>query len=92
MIIVNVAVNVEAGTVTYTLKDEGYDHEFQGRQCHAVDLDPVEGAAARQMLRQLGYLHIGCELKPTGVVPWDTRHVEFWAKPELKPTEGGETP
>lgn len=87
MIVVSRAVDVEAGTVTYTLTDQGYDHEYQGRPCHAVEMDGADGDQLKHYLRMLGYQHIGCETQT-----WPPAHREFWAKPELPPAEGSQSP
>lgn len=86
MIVVTRSVDTKAGTITLVFDDQGYDHELQGQPCHAVEMDGPDGDALKHHLRLLGYVHIGCEMKPTGVFPWETRHVEYWAKPA--PPEG----
>lgn len=92
MIVASRAVDVKAGTITYILQDLGYDHEYAGRPCHAVEIDGPNGDTLKYSLRMLGYSHIGCEIRTGMQPPWETRHVQYWAKPEPIPTEGGESP
>lgn len=77
MITVERSISQEEATVSYLFKDEGYDHEYQGRPCHAVQMDGVEGEYLKHHLRLLGYEHIGCGVKPTFT---GAEHVEYWAK------------
>lgn len=80
MIAVSRTTNAEDGTISLRFEDQGYDHEYQGRPCHAVALGGTDGDQLKYHLRLLGYSHIGCDLKPDGAFPWETRHVEYWAK------------
>ena len=78
MIQVTRSVDQEAGVISYRFDDQGMDHEFQGRPCHAVAIEGAEGDFVKSHLRLMGYEHIGCGVKPAA--QFGTDHIEYWAK------------